>query len=133
VRSSCTAGAEVRRATISTIGSKRNASYARKRIALRPESVASIEGQRIMTERDGLLTRIRAEYQEMPGMTLRLEQVARLCGMDPLTCKEVLDALIDAGFLCRRANGAYARVSELTVRPRPAKAYLESPEERRAS
>jgi hypothetical protein len=88
---------------------------------------------RIMTERDALLTRIRAEYQEMPGMTLTFAQVARLCGVEPSTCKQVLDALVETQFLCLKPNGAYARVSELNVRPRPAKASLDSQVQRRAS
>jgi hypothetical protein len=86
-----------------------------------------------MTERDALLARLRAEYQEMPGMTLRLEQVVRLCGVEPSTCKQVLDALVETRFLCLRPNGAYARVSELSVRPRPAKASLDLQDQRRAS
>jgi hypothetical protein len=79
------------------------------------------------SENDLLLKRIRAEYLEMPGMALRLEQVARLCGIDRSTCKAVLDALVDVKFLGLRADGAYARVSvETSHRSRPAKATLES-------
>ena len=34
-----------------------------------------------------VLDRVRAEYLEMPGMKLRIEQVQRLCGIDETTCK----------------------------------------------
>jgi hypothetical protein len=86
-----------------------------------------------MTERDPLLTRIRAEYQEMPGMTLKLAQVARLCGVEPSMCRQVLDVLVDTGFLAMRPNGEYARVSELCAHPRPVKAFLDSTVQRHAS
>jgi CspA family cold shock protein len=55
-----------------------------------------------------VLERIRAEYLEMPGMTLKLEQVQRLCGVERSVCKIVLDALVETKFLCdsgRRVEG----------------------------
>jgi hypothetical protein len=87
-------------------------------------------------EHDALMERIRAEYLEMPGMTLRLDQVARLCGIERSACKQVLDALVELKFLCLKANGAYARLSaESSYRARPARATLElvSVRTRRAS
>ena len=79
------------------------------------------------TEHDAMLERIRAEYVEMPGMTLRLEQVARLCGIERSLCKLVLDALVEVKFLCVKSDGSYARLSAETAdRLRPAKANLES-------
>jgi hypothetical protein len=82
----------------------------------------------MQTPEHDFLERIRAEYLEMPGMALRLEQVARLCGIERSVCQRVLDALVDAKFLCVSADGAYARVSaEMNHRARPAKATLESP------
>ena len=45
-----------------------------------------------------VLERLRAEYLEMPGMKLRIEQVQRLCGIEPTMCTLVLDALVKAGF-----------------------------------
>lgn len=72
-----------------------------------------------------LLTRIRGEYLEMPGLRLTLEQAQRLCGVERVLCKTVLDALVEAKFLCVRSDGAYARLTERDVpRPRPAKADL---------
>jgi hypothetical protein len=78
-------------------------------------------------ENDALVERIRAEYLEMPGMTLRLEQVARLCGIERSICKLVLDALVDVKFLCVKADGAYARLSaEMAHNARAANVSLES-------
>ncbi len=71
---------------------------------------------------NALLRRVRAEYQEMPGLRLTPAQAQRLFGADRPLCKAVLDALVDARFLCVKSNGAYARVAEEDVpRPRGAK------------
>ena len=56
-----------------------------------------------------LLTRIRREYDEMPGLRLSRRQVARLLGMDDVTCERLLRALITSRFLSRTAGGLYAR------------------------
>ena len=73
-----------------------------------------------------ILQRIRAEYLEMPGLTLRAEQVQRLCGVDSALCESVLETLVESGFLSRRSDGAYGRYPNPDVaRLRPAKAALE--------
>ena len=72
-----------------------------------------------------MLERIRAEFLEMPGLRLTLEQAQRFCGVEPTLCKAVLDALVDAKFLCVKANGTYARLTDGEVsRLHPAKAGL---------
>lgn len=60
-----------------------------------------------------LLGRIRGEYLEMPGLRLTLPQAQRLWHLRERECEELLGALIDAKFLCRKSDGRYARVSEL--------------------
>ena len=55
------------------------------------------------------LERIRVEYGEMPGLRLTCDQVARLCGLDPETCAQLLKALVDTRYLERREDGCYAR------------------------
>jgi hypothetical protein len=55
--------------------------------------------------------RIRAEYQEMPGMRLNLQQVGRLSGVDASICKLVLDDLVRAKFLRIDSDGTYLRVT----------------------
>ena len=73
-----------------------------------------------------IVQRIRAEYLEMPGLTLRPEQVQRLCGVDSALCESILDVLVESGFLSRRADGAYARHRNPDIsRARQAKAGLE--------
>jgi hypothetical protein len=69
--------------------------------------------------------RVRAEYTEMPGLRLTLEQTQRLCGVERGACQAILDALVAEKFLWRTPKGLYARVSEGSVsRPQPAKAEL---------
>jgi len=72
-----------------------------------------------------VLKRMRAEYLEMPGLRLTLEQAQRLCGLERALCKMVLDALVADNFLCVKSDGAYARLTEGVIsRPRPVKAAL---------
>ena len=75
---------------------------------------------------DTLLARIRAEYLEMPGLRLTLEQAQRLSGAERALCQHVLDALVHAQFLRLNVDGTYVRMTEGTnhPRPRPAKAHL---------
>ena len=44
-------------------------------------------------------TRVRAEYQEMPGLSLTLSQAARLFNLEPARCARVLDTLVMDGAL----------------------------------
>ena len=71
-----------------------------------------------------LLERIRAEYLEMPGLRLKLEQAQRLCGVERAPCQQVLDMLVEIKFLCLKPDGAYARLTDGADRPHPAKAGL---------
>jgi hypothetical protein len=74
-----------------------------------------------------VLERLRAEYLEMPGMKLRIEQLQRLCGIEQTMCKLVLDALVKANFLCLKSDGTYVRLTEgSSGLARPAKALLRS-------
>ena len=74
---------------------------------------------------NALVTRIRGEYLEMPGLRLTLAQAQRLCGIERALCMAVLDALVADRFLCVKSNGMYARLTDGDVgRPQPAKADL---------
>jgi hypothetical protein len=55
------------------------------------------------------LERIRAEYLEVPGMSLTKPQVRRLWGLDSGTCDAVIDALVTGGFLRRTRFDKYVR------------------------
>ena len=70
----------------------------------------------------------------MPGLRLTVEQVRRLCGVDEMMCRAVLNALVDMKFLRVNADGTYARLTDgLTVRGRPARADVAPPRVREAS
>jgi hypothetical protein len=55
------------------------------------------------------LTRIRAEYLEMPGLALTLVQAARLWGTECPVVEPLLRSLVDSGFLWRTDGGQYVR------------------------
>ena len=59
--------------------------------------------------REELTSIILGSYDDMPGLTLRLEQAARLFGLGSQTCQVVLDDLVRAGRLKRRPDGQYSR------------------------
>lgn len=53
--------------------------------------------------------RVAAEYREMPGMTLTLEQACRLWSMGASACERVLTALVSEGVLRLADGGRYVR------------------------
>ena len=54
-----------------------------------------------------LLTRIRGEFSEMPGLQLTLQQARRLLNLDILTCSAALAMLEAAGFLATTRDGTF--------------------------
>jgi hypothetical protein len=59
-----------------------------------------------------LLTRVRGEFLEMPGLRLTAAQAARLWALDRRTSERILDGLATAGFLLRNREGAYVLASD---------------------
>jgi hypothetical protein len=55
------------------------------------------------------IDRVRAEYREMPGLSLTIQQAARLLGLEPSACRALFDVLHTSGFLRRTASGEYVR------------------------
>ena len=55
------------------------------------------------------LQRIRAEYQEVPGLNLTRRQVQRFWGLDPATADALLEALESAKFLRRTRDDGFVR------------------------
>ena len=75
------------------------------------------------TDATDLLTRVRAEFAEMPGLRLTQAQACRMWGLDSATCTEMLTHLIAANFLFRTRDGAFMRVDggtplKASLRPR---------------
>ena len=52
---------------------------------------------------------IRAEYLEIPGLSLTMRQVQRLWGLDPVTSDALLAALVEGKFLRCTRQKAYVR------------------------
>jgi len=67
--------------------------------------VASTPERQQRNER--LAGRIRAEYLEMPGLCLTIEQAQRLWSLEPPTCGALLKSLIDSRFLRRTDCGRF--------------------------
>ena len=55
------------------------------------------------------IKRVRAEYLEMPGLTLTVAQASRLWSFEAGFCMAVLIALEEARFLVRTRHAAFAR------------------------
>ena len=58
---------------------------------------------------DRVLDVILGGYAHTPGLRLTLAQACRVWSLGDARCQGFLDALVDAGFLTRGADGAYAR------------------------
>ena len=71
---------------------------------------AQTRAPRDLSTLTALIGRARAEFVEMPGMQLTLQQAARLWGLDPATCDDILGVLAGSGFLTKR-DDRYARAS----------------------
>jgi hypothetical protein len=58
---------------------------------------------------DEAIDRIQAEYREMPGLHLTLDQMRRLWVLDLQTCQALVEKLVDARFLVPTPDGRYVR------------------------
>ncbi|HZR26683.1 MAG TPA: hypothetical protein VFA59_24025 [Vicinamibacterales bacterium] len=62
-----------------------------------------------LTRSGPLLERIRAEFVEMPGLTLTLPQAARFWTLTAPQANAALSELAEGGFLVRDPHGLYRR------------------------
>ena len=60
---------------------------------------------------EALITRVRGEFLEMPGLRLAPAQAARLWAIDRDTCDRVLQSLVNMGFLWQTRDGSFLRVT----------------------
>jgi hypothetical protein len=56
-----------------------------------------------------LTARIRAEFDESPGMRVTQAQISRLFLLDSTLCSTVVSALVDSGFLRKDGIGRYLK------------------------
>ncbi len=53
--------------------------------------------------------RVRAEFEEMPGLTLTVAQASRLFGLDQVSCRSIVDQLVGVSYLRWTRLGAITR------------------------
>ena len=53
--------------------------------------------------------RVRAEFEEMPGMTLTMPQASRLFGLEHEVCRTIVDRLVTTAYLKWTHSGAVTR------------------------
>jgi two-component system, cell cycle response regulator DivK len=70
-----------------------------------------LDAQRLVEEkvREVLVRGVRAEFQEMPGLLLTVDQARRLWGLEARICELVLGDLVADGFLTRTRDGSFRR------------------------
>ena len=56
-----------------------------------------------------LAQRVRAEYYEMPGLSLTREQARCLWALESTVCDTLLNHLLEIGFLRETAQGTFVR------------------------
>jgi hypothetical protein len=56
-----------------------------------------------------LVQRVRAEFNEMPGLRLTPAQAARLLGLDQRSCERVISVLVRSSFLRWTTDGSVVR------------------------
>ena len=55
--------------------------------------------------------RVRAEFEEMPGMTLTMPQASRLFGIERELCRTVFERLVTSSYLKWTHAGTITRVA----------------------
>jgi hypothetical protein len=60
-------------------------------------------------ELERMVSRIREEFREMPGLRLTPAQATRLWGMESDACRQVIDVLVAAEYLRWTETGAVTR------------------------
>jgi|SRR3954454_9898345 hypothetical protein len=78
--------------------------------AIRPRPIAFARQHSELVRRAAVVHRIAAEFREMPGLVLSVEQASRLLGVEPASCERILASLARQGLLRRRSSGSYGSV-----------------------
>ena len=58
---------------------------------------------------EAMAERVRAEFEEMPGMNLTVLQASRLFGLEHDVCQRIVDRLVKSAFLRWTQNGTLTR------------------------
>ena len=60
-------------------------------------------------ELERIVSRVREEFREMPGLRLTPEQATRLWGLEDAACRRVIEVLVAAEYLRWTDTGAVTR------------------------
>ena len=60
-------------------------------------------------ELERIVSRVREEFREMPGLRLTPKQATRLWGLEDAACRRVIEALVAADYLRWTASGSVTR------------------------
>jgi DNA-binding IclR family transcriptional regulator len=63
-----------------------------------------------------IMQRVRTEYEEMPGLSVTVAKASRLWNIDASTAREVLNAMVDVGYLSAGPRGFTLRAFDRTAR-----------------
>jgi hypothetical protein len=66
-----------------------------------------VSGPRAGSLTEQVLSRIRGEFREMPGLSLTLRQATRLWNLDAVTCDIALRILVEERYLDHTRRGAF--------------------------
>jgi hypothetical protein len=58
---------------------------------------------------EAVTQRVRAEFEEMPGLALTEHQAAKLFGIEQNVCRDVISQLIHASYLRKTRSGTITR------------------------
>jgi hypothetical protein len=58
---------------------------------------------------DAVADRVRAEFVEMPGLTLTVRQASKLFGLEPDMCRQIVERLVGVEFLRWAGGGVVTR------------------------
>jgi hypothetical protein len=75
-------------------------------------TTATIEQPRVNAGVTIWLSRIRAEYREMPGLSLTPAQMQRLFGVEPHVCEALIDSLVASHVLRRTFDGQFVSYAQ---------------------
>ena len=64
---------------------------------------------------ENVVERIRAEFEEMPGLVLTMPQASRFFGIDQDLTRSVMDRLVSSAYLRWTRSGAVARTGSANI------------------
>jgi hypothetical protein len=80
-------------------------------VARKPLTIRSLDYKRAATPDPPLVERVRGEFNEMPGFSPTLDQMARLFALPKEDCARIVAVLLDEGFLYQSSGGRYQLTS----------------------